>query len=351
MGKFDLNVLKEMKEKNKQKKVSLDLKNFNMILYGMPDSGKTSLASALFEDNHVLLACEYGAKSALCANDIPVASYKDLQEITKTLATTEARDMFGGMCVIDTVTRLGELLQSYILSKYGKDFLDEVKSYNRGYQLIDKLYSDLFSPMKQVGWSFCYITHDLELEMEDEDGKEYVRHDLQTNKRLAQIIKKEADLVWFINKKGTKEGAIRTIVFDETQYNFGKNKVDKTKKMPLTLQLENDEKESASKILDVFKQAVNSFGEDRVTEERVNSSVEAFREEERDIKEVIEEMIEYGGRLSELGLRNQAVDIMNRALGTDFDGNQRNLDDAIQENVEALEIGLNKMKDLYEKNK
>jgi hypothetical protein len=40
---------------------------------------------------------------------------------------------------------------------------------------------------------------------------------------------------------------------------------------------------------------------------------------------------------------------MNRALGTDYNGEQRTIDMATQENAEALEIGISQMKALYEK--
>ena len=43
------------------------------------------------------------------------------------------------------------------------------------------------------------------------------------------------------------------------------------------------------------------------------------------------------------------AEILNRALGTDYNGEQRTIDMATQENVEALEIGILNMKELMEK--
>jgi len=349
MAKFSLDSLKKMKEENSKKKVSVDLRNYNMILYGTPDAGKTTLASALFEGQHILLACEYGSSASLCSNDVPVSSYKDLLEVTRVLATKEAYEEFGGVCIIDTLTRLGEIITSHILNKYNKDFMSDVKSFNGGYALIDKLYSELFSPMKAVGWSFVYICHSDEEELIDETGKSYIRYDLQTNKRLAKIVSKECQLCWFINKVGTKDGQRRTLVTNESMYNFGKNKVSIAEDIPLFIPLANNERESAKLVKDAFVKACEGYGKDRVTNEIGKSSVEAFADVVRDIEEVKKEMIEYGGLLSEIGLREQAIDIMNRALGTDYNGEQRTLDVATQENVEALEIGILNMKELYEK--
>ncbi len=349
MAKFSLDMLRKKKEENKNKKISVDLRNYNMILYGMPDAGKTTLASALFENQHILLACEYGSSASLCSNDVPVASYKDLLEITRVLATKEACEEFGGVCIIDTLTRLGEIITSHILNKYNKDFMADVKSFNGAYALIDKLYNELFSPMKQVGWSFVYICHSDEEELTDENGNSYLRYDLQTNKRLAKIVSKECQLCWFISKRGTKDGQKRTLVTNESMYNFGKNKVSIAADLPLFIELKNNEKDSAKVVKDAFAKACEGYGKDRITNEVGKSSVEAFSEMARDIEEIKAEMIQYGGMLSGIGLREQAVEIMNRSLGTDYNGEQRTIDMATQENAEALEIGVSQMKALYEK--
>lgn len=338
-----------MKEDNAKKKISIDLRNYNMILYGTPDAGKTTLASALFEGQHILLACEYGSSASLCSNDVPVASYKDLLEVTRVLATKEAYEEFGGVCIIDTLTRLGEIITSHILNKYNKDFMSDVKSFNGGYALIDKLYNELFAPMKQVGWSFVYICHSDEEELTDENGNSYIRYDLQTNKRLAKIVSKECQLCWFINKRGTKDGQKRTLVTNESMYNFGKNKVSIASDLPLFIPLANNEIDSAKIVKDSFVKACEGYGKDRITNEVGKSSVEAFSDTARDIEEVKEEIIALGGQLAQMDLRNQAVEILNRALGTDYNGEQRTIDMATQENVEALEIGILNMKELMEK--
>ncbi len=349
MAKFSLDSLKKMKEDNAKKKVSVDLRNYNMILYGTPDAGKTTLASALFEGQHILLACEYGSSASLCSNDVPVASYKDLLEVTRVLATREAYEEFGGVCIIDTLTRLGEIITNHILNKYNKDFMSDVKSFNGGYALIDKLYNELFAPMKQIGWSFVYICHSDEEELTDENGNSYVRYDLQTNKRLAKIVSKECQLCWFINKKGTKDGQKRTLVTNESMYNFGKNKVSIAEDLPLFISLANNEVASAKIVKEAFEKACEGYGKDRITNEVGRSSVEAFSDEARDIEEVKAEIIELGGQLAQMDLRSQAIEILNRALGTDYNGEQRTIDMASQENVEALEIGILNMKELIEK--
>ena len=204
--------------------------------------------------------------------------------------------------------------------------------------------------MKQVGWSFVYICHSDEEELVDENGSNYIRYDLQTNKRLAKIVSKECQLAWFINKVGTKDGQRRTLVTNESQWNFGKNKVSIAKDLPLFISLADNERDSAKMVKEAFVKACEGYGKDRVTKEVGKTTVEAFSEQARDIEEIKAEMIECGGKLSEMGLRNQAIDIMNRALGTDYNGEQRTIDMAVQENAEALEIGIMQMKELIEKN-
>ena len=70
-----------------------------------------------------------------------------------------------------------------------------------------------------------------------------------------------------------------------------------------------------------------------------------------DIDEIKEDVVKLGGECAELGLRDKAILIMNKALGTDSEGVQRTLDEAIQDNAEALELCIEEMKDLIKENR
>lgn len=348
---FSLKGLLAMKEENERKKVSLDPTNYSYLLFSVEDGGKTSLSSALFEGKHVMLSAEHGAKSAMYANSIPVANYRDLQKVTKTLATEEAVKTLGGICIVDTTTKVGDYIETYILNKHGKEFMGDVKAMGQAYPLINRYFNELFDPMKAVGWVFVWICHADPVEMTDENGETYIKYYPSTQKRIAQIIKREVDYCWFIDKIDTKNGSKRVLYTDECNKCFGKNKTNKYSEMPLTIDLEKNEMDSAKKIWKALEESIMAYGKDNVTRERGHATIGEFKEKERDIKEIIDELVKLGGLLSDIDKRTDAIEIMNKALGTDHDGNQRSLNDATQSNAEALEIAVDKMKDLYEKNK
>ena len=89
MAKFTLDMLKQMKDENANKKVSLNPKAYSYIIFGVPSSGKTELSSAMFEGEHIMISAELGGKTARCANSIPVGDYKSLKNLCKTLKDEE----------------------------------------------------------------------------------------------------------------------------------------------------------------------------------------------------------------------------------------------------------------------
>ena len=92
---LNLNDIKKRTQENKEKKVSIDPRSYSYLVYSLPDGGKTSLVSGMFEGKHLMLATEYGAKACLCANEIEVASFKDLKEMSKAISEIKWHNLKG----------------------------------------------------------------------------------------------------------------------------------------------------------------------------------------------------------------------------------------------------------------
>ena len=350
---LNLNDIKKRTQENKEKKVSIDPRSYSYLVYSLPDGGKTSLVSGMFEGKHLMLATEYGAKACLCANEIEVASFKDLKEMSKVLSDPKSIEELGySTLIVDTATKVGSYIESYILSRAGKQFMDEVKKWNGAYALVTRYFDEIFDPIKSAGWNIVWTCHATVEELTDNKGYSYLRYEPQSNKRILDILKKEMDYVWFIDKRYDDEGKVhRFLVTDECKTSFGKNKTNKYVRMPLEIELEKNEKDSAKKVWTEVERAIKGFGEDNITTERKQATIGEFTERYRDINEIKEDVVKLGGECAELGLRDKAILIMNKALGTDSEGVQRTLDEAIQDNAEALELCIEEMKDLIANNK
>ena len=61
----------------------------------------------------------------------------------------------------------------------------------------------------------------------DEKGRDYDKWDLNGHKRCLEIIKKEVDNCFFLNRLPQEDGTTkRVLVSDATKFNFGKNKLN-----------------------------------------------------------------------------------------------------------------------------
>lgn len=352
-GKFSLDSLKKMKEENEKKKVSLNKKAYSYIFFGVPSSGKTELTSSIFAGDHIMISAELGGKTAMNANSIPVGDYKTLKDLCKTLADEKVKEEVGDVIIVDTVTKVAEYIENYILDKHGKEFLGDVKSYNGAYKLVDKYFNQCFDPLKQMGYTMCWITHASSQTLADEKGNEYERWDLNGNKRCLEIIRKEVDNCFFINRIPKEDGTVkRVLVTDATKYNFGKNKLNSIRgEMDLYIELDKDPNVSAQLVLDSMRKALEGRGKDRTTEDKGKITVYEYKEEARPIEELKEEVIKLGTQLRGIGLGDEAIELMNRHLSVDYNGNQRTLNDITQEGHETLEILIEEMQEMFDKNK
>lgn len=352
MAKFSLADLKKLKEQNANKKVSLDKKAYSYIFYGVPSSGKTELTSAMFEGEHIMISAELGGKTAMYANSIPVGDYRTLKQLCKDLADEQVKKEIGDVIIVDTVTKVAEYIENYILDKHGKEFLSDVKSYNGAYKLIDKYFNQCFDPLKQMGYTFVWITHATSTTLTDEKGRDYDKWDLNGHKRCLEIIKKEVDNCFFLNRLPQEDGTTkRVLVSDATKFNFGKNKLNSARgEMDLYIELDKDPLVSAERVIDSMRRALEGRGKENITEEKGKVTIYEYKEEARPIEELRAEVSKWGKKLSEIGLREEAIDLMNHHLGEDYNGNQRGLNDIDQRGFETLEILITEMEELFNKN-
>lgn len=320
----------------KPNKLTTDLTSYNFLLYAPAGMGKTTFATKMFPERALILGCEYGYKGIPNAMGIPVPNYFTLLQIAEALDTQEAREKYDTL-IIDTTTKVGEMIEEYILSMYGKDNLGDCKSHGGAYPLINRYYNMIFNRLKARGYNFVYICHakseDIKNEKNEVIGQKYFPN---MSARIAGLIEPEVDYTFFITQnKNTGE---RIMVTDNTPQNVGKQRTDLPKIMPLNIDVFREE----------FAKGVEAKAGGNITNEKVETTVTNFKSEERPYQEIITEIKALGKELvsisSEKG--NEALTIVNNRLGLDNNGVQRTLEQCTQENAQMLETIVFELKKL-----
>lgn len=311
-------------------KISTDLTSYNFLLYAPPGIGKTTFATLMFPERSLILGFEYGFKGIPKAIGVAIPDYPSAIDYVEQLDTDEARAMYDTL-IIDTTTKVGEIIENYILSIYGKNSLGECKSHGAAYPLINRYYNLAFNRLKARGYNFVYICHSKSIEIKDEDGNTIGERFIpKMSDRIAGLIEPEVDYTFFLTQD--KDGK-RIIVTDNNPKSIGKTRTPLPLVMPLDIDL----------FLTEFKKGAEEKAKGFITKEKVETTAINFKKKERNYKEVVEEIKATGKKLIEKNRNNEAFAIVNNILGKDDNNVQRTLDDCTQNNIEALETILNEL--------
>lgn len=322
-----INVENILALKNKKKAISLRPDSYNYLFYGLPGSGKTSIAAEMFP-NHIMIQGEIGSKGMLGVNGVPVADFKDLSDICRVLSKTEVREAYDTV-IVDTATKIGKIIENFITGKHGKEVMKDVYTRGGAYPLIDKYWDTCFNQVKAKGYNFVWLCHASSEDVKDpknDDKVLYKKFAPKLSGRISGLIEPEVDYTFFF----TNVGEDLKVVTCRTAKNEGKNRTNICRKMPTVLDLSFNPKESAKIILDELVLSIKAYGEDNITEEKVITNLEEMTKETVDVSVLKDKVKELAGKLSEKGKKDEARNMMELALGVDNDGNQRKLSELTQ---------------------
>ncbi len=309
----------------KPNKITTDLKSYNFLLYSTPGIGKTTFARDLFPEKSLLLAFEMGGKGIPGLISVPVPTYYSFLQYVDQLDTDEAREKFDTL-IIDTTTKVGEIIEEYILSMFGKDTLGEAKAHGAAYPLINRYYNLAFNRLKARGYNFVYICHAKTEDIKNSQGEVIGQRYLpKMSDRINGLIEPEVDYVFFLTKDNNNQ---RIMVTDTTPKNVGKQRTNLPVMLPLNIE----------KFKEEFEKGVKEKAGKFITTEKIQTTVVQHKENEREFTEIIEEIKALGKQLVDNQKGNEAFAIVNNRLGQDSNGVQRTLDQMTQENAQMLEM-------------
>lgn len=173
-------------------KISRDLKGKYMLLYGMPKSGKTSLAVEW--PRSLLLGFEkgYNALPGISAVDIP--KWSTMKEVLAQLRRPEVQETYDTV-IIDTATIALELCEEFICQQKNVDAIGDVP-WGAGYKAMAKEFSKTMRQITLMGYGMVFIAHHEEKPIAGEDDAFFVCPSL--DKRGYKIINALVDIIAYI---------------------------------------------------------------------------------------------------------------------------------------------------------
>lgn len=315
--------------------VSSDLTSYNFLIYGNAGTGKTTFATQLFNDRSLILGTEYGYKGIAGARGVAVADYGSLMAYVNKLDTDEAREKYDTI-IVDTTSKLGDIIENYILSMFNKNTLGECKAHGGAYPLVNRYYDMAFNKLKARNYNFVYICHTKfeEIEVLNAEGETKTEkfYSPKMSNRINSLIEAEVDYIFYLTENHTGE---KILVTDKTKKCVGKRR----SQLPISMPLD------AEKFKEEFKKGISATVDEKyITTEKNNTTVVAFQENIRDAESVIIEIVEIGEKLSEQGKGDEARELLNVRLGKDDDNNQRMLKNMKNGNIELLNVILLELK-------
>ncbi|WP_214771528.1 ATP-binding protein [Exiguobacterium sp. s133] len=242
-----------------------DLKDYVITLFGVPKSGKTTLAHNLgvemygTTEKSLLIGFEDGYKALPGVMAESIKDWSDFKDLVDDLIEDKEDNRDNSQfqfLILDTIDEMAEMAAKVVLPRLskldGKQYknVDDV-GFGRGTSAVRKEIMPVIKQLHKAGYGICAITHDKEKKMEPKVGQAYDVTTLSLSKTLSEGIENMSDFIVFINieveKVNGKNETNRYMYFrSDTTFRAG----SRFKSVPEKVEW------GAKNFLDVFKEAV-----------------------------------------------------------------------------------------------
>lgn len=181
--------------------VEKSVKGKSYFFYGVNGTGKTF--NAIRYPKPFVIAWEDGLKAH---GGIPVArptKWSDVYKILKQFKRPEVRDLYETI-VIDTAEKMGEKLQSHVLSANGVTKLSEIDN-GDGYLQIGSEIGKFIDGITELGYTVIFVGHPKDVQEKDSKGLKYIRKEPEGNKRVVKAICDAVDIIAYLEPSGIDE--------------------------------------------------------------------------------------------------------------------------------------------------
>ncbi len=133
-------------------KVTKDFGSMNVLAYGNPKVGKTTLASK--QDGALFLATERG-HNFVEVHKVDITKWEDVYEVGKQL---KGKDHKFKTLVVDIADYFYKHCEHYIMKKHGVDHPSDL-AYGKGFSLVKDEFTRAVTGLNQMGFGMFFISH------------------------------------------------------------------------------------------------------------------------------------------------------------------------------------------------
>jgi len=253
-------------------KVSKDLKNYIIGMYGNSGAGKTTTASKF--GNSLIIGTELGFKTLPGVYAQPALDWISFLTIINQLKKQEVKDKFDTI-IIDTIGALTKHAEKFVLDRFGAKDLNDSQAlpYGKGHTELEKMFYNAFTSIQKEGYGIVIVGH--EKSVVDKETEEQFMDINIANKRIKQYIVSMLDVLMYVEK--TRDPAEPNIVYFKT-----------TEKAEAKSRFPNIVPKIEFNYENVEKAILDSVGDDAI------EGIIEYREENEDFsKEEFEELARY----------------------------------------------------------
>lgn len=248
-----------------------DLKDYVITLFGVPKTGKTTLAHHLgiemygTSEKTLLIGFEDGYKALPGVMAESIKDWADFKDLASDLIEDKEENGDNSdfkVLIFDTIDEMAEMVgvvEAPRLSKLDSKRYKSVDDvgYGRGTAAVRKEAMPYIKKLHKAGYGIIMITHDKEKKVEPKVGQAYDVTTLSLSKTLSEGIENMSDFIVFINmeveKVGGKEKVNRYMYFrSDTTFRAGSRFENVPEKVEW----------GAKNFLNVFKNAVDETNKD-----------------------------------------------------------------------------------------
>ena len=336
-------------------KVSINVNDYSVLIYGPPKIGKSTLVHDLYEDKVLFLATEDRHKSLSGAHVQPISSWSDFENVLVALNDSELREQYD-VIAIDTVENLYDMAEKATLKKYRVKNLNDV-AWGKAHGDLKATWKSKINMINKLGYQPCFVAHAttktvrvsesqmlpsqvdkraMELkkgEDGEEDFYEYTKQTPDLKDKILAPINKNVDNILFIGSQVDASGHEQRIIQlrSDLYHDAGCTFRNVAKYCDL----------SAEAYKKTIQDAINEYPEYEKAERAFSKDKVFMRENgDYDFETLKNKVSELAKELNEQGRINEVHEITEEVFGTGI-SIQR---DVTPEQAELLEVVLIKLK-------
>lgn len=312
-------------------KISRDLKGKYMLFYGLPKSGKTSLAVEFPKSLLVAFEKGYNALAGVMAVDAP--KWSVMKEVLRELRKPEVQQAFDTV-VIDTAAIAWEKCEEYICTQKDVEEIGDIP-WGKGYKLCAKEFNSTLREITMLGYGLVFLTHSEEKPIPNgEDGETFIFPALE--KRAYKIINGLVDVIGYIGIDN-RESTGQRYIFTRSNRNIvaGSRFKYLSERIPLGYDT------LVSSLVDAIERQGKEKGNDMIVDERLG-----YDEKTRPFTETIQEAATLWTQLLEK--YNNDVTEMNAVIKHHF-GDIVKLSATTERQQDIVELVIDDFKELLSK--